>query len=591
MLKEQIRPYIFALRIVWKSSKKWTLLRFLIILLQSTLPLVLLYLMKLIIDTIVNEEALNPAVFDEILVYLIYFGITLLVQNLSATSNQLIIEAQEQRVKDHMSKLIQTKALNLDLSYFENPRFYNTFFQAQIESGYRPVLTLASLMGLLQHGLSLILLSGFLSFMHWGMALVLIVSVIPAVIIRYHYSKKLFNWQKGRVAKERESTYIDQVIGDYNYAKEMRVFNAGHVLQKRFNGIRSKLYFEKLKIGKMRTGSGMLAKIFEVAAEVAVYIFVVYRTVNGQITIGDMVIYFQAFQKGKTHLTLSLESLVKLMENRMFLSIIQDFLQFKTKMPRLNSAIEAPKSLIKGFDFKSVSFHYPDLDQWVLKDISLSLKKGELCAIVGENGSGKSTLVKLLCRFYDPQKGEITLDDKTLSTYDQRSYQNQLSVTFQDFAKYQFTVEENITLDKTGVAEKARLQEVADITGANDFIDSMPRNFNQILGRQFDEGHELSLGQWQKIAISRSLYRDSEILIMDEPTSAIDPLAEHEIFQHLKHISKDKIVVLITHRIYNLKLADKIIVMDEGRVVESGTHDHLISQQGKYAQMFNKQRS
>lgn len=545
--------------------------------------------MKQIIDGVTEVGLGSEELFSHVLNELIYFGITLLSIAVVTQLSQLVTEAQQQRVSDYMAEMVQTQSLSLDLGYFENPEFHNTYFQAQREALYRPVQIVTSLISVLQNGISLVLIAAFLSFLHFGMAIVLIISILPSIFIRYHFSKKLYEWQKSRTAKERESAYLAVVISGTEYAKEVRVFSAGQRLKERFRKIRNLLFDEKLKIGKLRTRNSILAKVVEISAEVGVYIFIVYRTTQGLITIGDLVIYFQAFQKGKGNLTAALQSLVQLVENRMFLTYISDFLGFKSSLKQSSKPLPLPQSFENGIEFKNVSFHYPDRKNKVLQNIDLHFKKGEICAIVGENGSGKSTLIKLLCRLYDPTSGQIQLNQQSLSEYPLHDYQSQLSVTFQDFAQYHFTVQDNITLSDNYHEDHARMEQVTKASGAQGFIKELPHGYKQRLGRQFRKGTELSLGQWQKIAISRTFYRDTEIVIMDEPTSAIDPLAEHQIFKYLKELAKGKIVVLVTHRLYNLKVADKIVVMDHGHIRETGTHNDLMSAKGHYFNMFETQ--
>lgn len=581
--------YIYqALRFVWVSSKKWTILLLVTQLFQAFLPLLSLYLIKLIVDTLTEYQGNSP--FSSVLQYVIAFGGIQLVLAIIQNYQQLISETQQQLVTDYMSTIIIDKATSIDLSYYENPKYHDTFHRAQQQAMYRPVQILRNLTDLLRSGLLLISLAGLLVYLHWSIALILLVFALPIAGVRWYYSRKLFDWEKHRTNLEREAHYLNSILTSDGYAKEVRIFNLDIPLKNRFIKVRQALFGEKFKIGKERARAGLLAKSAEIMAMILTYGFIVWRTFQGNITIGDLVMYFQAFQKGQAAIQQSLQAGVGLYNNRLFLSHLFELLHVNSLLQQASPTLQIPKNIEQGIQFKEVAFTYPGTDKQVLKDINLTFKKGQVIALVGENGSGKTTLVKLLSRLYDPEKGKILLDGQDIRQFDLTELRQKISVIYQDFAKYQFSVGENIQLaDYYKSEDKTPIKNAAKKSDAATFIEQLPNKYAQQLGRLFQSGAELSGGQWQKIALARAFYKDSEIIILDEPSSAIDPLAEAKIFEQFRQLAKDKILILVTHRLYNLKIADQIVVLKEGKVIEIGSPTEMEAKNGLYAKMFKKQ--
>ena len=577
-----------SLRFVWISSKKWTIILLIFHFIQAILPVLSLYMIKLIVDAVTNSSKTD---FSEVIHYILVFGGIQLLQAILQNYRQLISETQQQLVSDYMSEVIIDKAVDIDISYYENAAYHNTFHQAQKQALYRPVQILNNLTEFLSSTFLLISLAGLLFFLHWGIALILICFALPIAGVKWYYSRKLYEWERNRTELEREAAYLNHVLTSDSYAKEVRIFNLGEILKKRFTEVRKALFGEKFKINNQRAKAGVLAKSTEIIAMVLAYGYIAWNTFNGNSTIGDLVMYFQAFQKGQSAIQQLLQSVVGLYSNRLFLSHLFELLEVESLVKPPEETIPL-QNLENSIRLESVGFVYPNTEKKVLKNINLELKKGQIIAFVGENGSGKTTLIKLLCKLYHPNEGKILWDKIDFKNTSLSDLRQRISVIYQDFAKYQFSIGENIQIGDLAspLSEPAR-QSAAEKSGALRFIDKFPKGYDQILGGMFKKGSELSGGQWQKIALARAFYKDAEIIILDEPSSSIDPLAEAEIFEHFKTLAKDKILILVTHRLYNLKIADKIVVLNNGEIVEEGTHLDLVEKKGLYSEMFEKQVS
>ena len=572
------------------ASKKWTIVGIIFQVIQAILPLIILYLTKLIVDTLTEQS--GQIDFSLILKYIGVFGLVHLLQSVISNYQQLVTEAQQQLVTDHLSKKVIDKTAQLDISFYENPKFHDIMHLAKSQAMYKPIQILNSMTELLKSSLLITSLSALLIFLHWSIGIVLIVCAIPVALVKWHYSKKLFHWQQKRVSLERESRYINGVLTSDIYAKELRIFGFAKTLKEKFLLVRAKLYDEKFKIGKGKAHAGILAKSIEIIAMVVVFAFIAWRSFNGEITIGDLVMYFQAFQKGQASIASLLSSLVSLYNNKLFITHLFELLGLESILKQDPHPLPV-NSLSGQIVVKNLCFHYPEHNSIVLDKVNLTLKKGEVVAFVGENGSGKSTMIKLLCRFYDPKEGSIFWDEKNYKKLDLKELRKRITVIHQDYTKYQLSVHENIRIERIGTTysedELSSTIKAAKQAGAHKFIENLPDAYDQKLGRWFKNGQELSGGQWQKLALSRAFYKDADLVILDEPTSSIDPNSEAKMFSTLRDITEDKILILITHRVYNLKIADQIVVFDRGKVVETGNHHELMALEGKYAEMYNNQ--
>lgn len=586
-----IKPYLETFRIVWQCSARLTVIQALLALIRASLPVVILFLLKLMYDEISVQLSASTQEFAKIFSYLIIIGLVFLVLSVVNSLGQLIDEAQQQKIKDYLAAQIQEKMLALEMDQFENPAFHDTYFFVQKEAMERPAALIISLRNMLQDGVSFLLVAIFLSFIHITIALVLCISVIPAVVIRVLYSQRIYEWQKSRTSMERKSDYLHKVLTSLDFAKELRIFGTGPMLKKQFEGIREKLYGERIQISKISARNTAIAKLIEVGAEIAMYVIVIQRALAGFVTIGDLVVLLQAFARAKGNLTSTLQSLVMINEHRMFLGYLNEFFAYdkgqRQSEPVLQTA-EVPK--LTKLSVQNLCFTYHAGSMQVLDHVNAEFAAGKVYAIVGKNGSGKSSLAKLICGLYPAGPQQIFWNDIDIRSLEPEEMRKHISLCFQDFSRYHFTAKENVRLIP-GDNDLSKVQKALSSSGATEVIDTLPKGLDQQLGKQYTDGTDLSTGQWQKLAIARALYKDCDLLIMDEPTSAIDPLSEAGIFEEIKRQSRiqHKAVILITHRLYNLKMADQILVMEQGRVVEQGTHESLHTAGTRYYDMFSKQ--
>ena len=585
-LRRDIALFQRTLAFIWDCSKTLTIIRLCLIFVQSILPLIPLYLIKLLIDQIAAD--VSQGIQDAWWI-LICFGAVQLLTILVNNYAKYVTGLQADRVSIHMSRLVLNKSIELDLDHYDSNEYHNIYFRAQNEAGQRPIALLNAITDLAKQAMMLIALAGLLMTLHWAIGLLMIIIVIPIAFVQLKFTKRFYVWKESSTPTERKVNYLSRVLNTIPYAKEVRLFGFGSRIIDKYEGLRNQLFDEKKEISKKQNVSLSFVQSIEALATIGVLVFIVIRAVSGVISIGDIIMYFQAFQKGQSSIHSMLNSGVSLYQNRLFLEHIFRFFELQPSIPKSQSTNPIDKS-ISSIKTKDVHFKYPGTSETVLEQIDLEFKKGKLIALVGENGSGKTTLVKLLTRLYDPTQGLVEINGNNIKDYSVSDVRNQMTVIFQDFAQYSFTVAENIAISESlDNIDMDRVKESAKLSGANEFIDTLPDQYNTQLGKIFRNGIELSGGQWQKIALARAFYRDADVIILDEPTSFIDPLAEGEIFSSLKKLAEDKILILVTHRLYNLKMADEIIVLDNGRIFEKGSHIELFDQKGKYYEMFSNQ--
>lgn len=581
-----------ALRFVWQSTRSWTIASLLLMLVQGPLPLVSLYLMKLMVDEVTTGLTTTTPedMFGRVALIVLLMGGMALVTALLGLISGLVSQAQALILTDHMQDVIHAKSVDVDLEYYENADYYDTLRRAQSEAPGRPLSILQGLLQLGQGSISLLAVAGLLLTFHWGIAVVLFVTVLPGFLVRVRYSGILYQWQRKRTGTERRSWYYNWLLTGDSHAKEVRLFGLGPLFMQRYRDLRIQLRREELQIATRQSIMQLVAQISTLLGIYGSYAFIGYRTLQGTITLGDLVMYFQAFQRGQGFLRDVLGSLARLYEDNLFLTDLYQFLDLQPKVIEPEDPIPVPRPMHTGIVLDRVNFRYPGSARNALEDVSLTLGPGEKVALVGENGSGKTTLVKLLCRLYDPTGGNITLDGTDLRQFETTMLRREIGVILQDYAHYNLSAQDNIWFGNVETSpDEDRIIGAAKQSGAHAVISELKAGYGTVLGKLFDDGEQLSIGEWQKVALARAFLRDSQIIILDEPTSALDARAEYDVFTRLQELAEDRAVILISHRFSTVRMADRIYVLNNGRIIESGSHEDLLQQNGSYAHLFKIQ--
>jgi ATP-binding cassette subfamily B protein len=581
-----------AVALVWRSAPGWTITSMVLTVLQGVLPLASLYLMKLIIDAVAASQTGKGGSLNQVVLLVSLAGVIALISILVRNAAGVVSEVQSFLVSDYVQDILHSKSVDVDLEYYESPRYYDTLHRAQQEAPTRPIHIINGLTQLLQSGITMGSMSVLLFSLSWVVAAAIFIASIPSLLVRLIYSKKLYRWRIACTANERKAWYLHWLLTDQSSAKEVRIFDLGQIFRERYRNIRRQLLGERINLSRSRSIADTIAQTIGLIALFGSLLFIAVRGLGGSITIGDIVMYFGAVQQAQGSFSGILQGLAGLYEDSLFLTYLYDFLDIRPKVKEPAHPKEMPKPMSTGISFRGVSFGYPATHSYALKDVSLTIKPGQTVALVGENGSGKTTLVKLLCRLYDPQEGRITIDGTDLRDLKVMDLRKEISVIFQDYFRYNLTAAENIWLGRADAPLNQELvTAAAEASGAAEVIGRLEDGYGTVLGKWFDEGTDLSTGEWQKVALARAFMRDSQIIILDEPTSSLDPKAEAEVFSRLKTLLEGKTTIIISHRLSTVKLADLIIFLENGRVTETGTHADLMARGGDFAGLFEIQAS
>jgi ATP-binding cassette subfamily B protein len=582
-----------ALGLVWSTSRPLTVALAALTLVAGVLPAAIAFVGALIVDAVVAAIAAHSSTgavdLSTVLGYVALEG--LLVAALAATQRglstcQSLLRAQ---LGQRVNEMILEKALKLELRHFEDSEFYDKLTRARREASIRPLSLVMRSFGLVQNAIALVSYATLLwQFSPWAV-LVLVAAGLPSFVAEAKFSGDAFRLFRWRSPETRMQMYLETVLAREDHAKEVKLFGLGPLLLERYRAIFRKLFKEDRALTIRRDTWGFLLGLVSTAAFYAAYAWIAVSAVRGEISLGQMTMYVLLFRQGQAAVTASLAAISGMYEDNLYLSTLYDYLDTPVDVPS-GSATAGPVPG-DGVRFDHVSFTYPGADEPAVSEVSFHLPPGQSLALVGENGSGKTTLIKLLTRLYVPSAGRITLDGLDLAEWSPTALRRRVAVIFQDFARYQLKVGENIGVgDVAHFEDEARWREAAELATASPFVEDLPEGYQTQLGKWFRDGRELSGGQWQKIALARAFIREgADILVLDEPTAAMDARAEAQVFEQFRELARERMVILISHRFSTVRMADQILVIQGGRILERGDHEALMRLEGHYAHLFSLQ--
>lgn len=578
-----------AIRLVWGSARGWTALQAGITLVQGALPIASLVLTKRLVDAVGLYLAAEAGARDPVPLLGLVQWIVLVAATgkLCQAISSLVASAQSEAVAIHVQDTIQAKSIQADLAGFETPSYHNRIRMAQFEAASRPTSIIRNLIQLATGGFALISISGVILFEQGLLLPVLLCAALPGALAKIRNSRISNRMRVQQSESERYSYYLNMVLTGLPFAKEIRLFGIGEELRKRYQALRSRLRQTRLQLAWQWARNDLLADLISALAMAAGVVMIYFQMRSGTMSIGGLALLYGGLQRGKSSFGGVLGSLASLYEDSLFIGHYYDFLAMPetVRAPVIHKPV--PKTIRQGLTLENVSFRYPETSRDVLTDISLTIRAGEHVALVGENGSGKTTLLKLLCRFYDPTEGRILLDGTDIREFDPAELRTRYAALFQDFVRYQMTAAENIRMgDITVPAGDPAIAQAMYQARAESFIAKLPLGLETPLGRMFENGAELSEGQWQRVALARVLLRKSPIALLDEPTSMLDARAERELLAAFVEALKGRTAIVVSHRLTTVQSADRIVMLADGQLVEDGSHTALLTRKGAYASLF-----
>ena len=578
-----------VLRIVWEAGRTVVVLGVVFRLIASLLPLGLLWITKLIIDGIVHAITTHQAVAAR-LWWLVAAEFALAVFGSVLSRGIDFLDALlADKYTRHVSVLVMKHAAQLDLAAYEDPVFYDRLERARVQATDRLGM-IQSIGRLVQQVITTVSLSvAIILFSPW-LLLMLVAGVVPAFLGESHFAFLGYAKNFRQTPIRRQLDYLRVLGGSKEAAKELKLFGLAPFLTERFSRLSNQIYDEDVALARRRLVAGSFLSIVGTAGYYSAYVFVIWRTITGVLSIGELTFLAGAVLQASSNIQQIFSTVSSIADQALFLTDLIAFFEMRPAIASKPNALPAPRPITRGFEFRNVAFRYPGSPRLVLDGLNFHFHRGERVALIGENGEGKTTIVKLLTRLYDPLEGQVLLDGVDLREYNLEDLYREIGVIFQDFMRYEMTARENIAVGRIERLDDLPLiRQSAQKSMAAEVVGRLPYGYEQMLGRRFDGGVDLSGGEWQKVALARAYLRDAQILILDEPTAALDARSEYEVFQRFADLTAGKMALFISHRFSTVRMADRIVVLENGRIAEDGDHEQLTHLGGRYAEMFELQ--
>jgi len=592
-LREKIAAFVTlfrqVLRLLSYSGRRLSIAVGLVTLAEAGFAILGLWLIKLLIDALSQAETVE-AEASRIFILLAATGVATLASLVAQSFGNLLRTRQGMLVADYVDREIHDRAISVDLGFYESPAYFDSLQRARQAGTQRPAQMVSTILLLAKAIVFLVAVLAMLAGIEWRLLPILFVAVLSALVVRLYFTRQLYDWQRRRVQLERRAGYLDWLLTSDIHAKELRLHALGDFFREAYSKLRGEIRGEQLRIERSKAVAEVGVALVGASVFVGAIAWLVMRTLAGTFTLGDLVLFVLLFRRAEQSGRETVNALSRLYEDQLYLSQLFSFLEVEPELTSPAQPATLPETLQDGLRLEGVDFAYPEAGSPALEGIDLHLPTGKLVALVGENGSGKTTLIKLMTRLYDPDRGRLTLDGTDIRDFDPIAYRRLFSVIFQDFAKYAASANENIWYgDAAHPLDVARTRDAGLRSGADSFLADLPRGYDTPLSRIFDDGRELSIGQWQRVALARAFLPDTRFIIMDEPTSAVDPAAEMELFDTLRDRIDGRGALIISHRLSTIRHVDYTYVLNQGRIAEHGTHEDLVRAGGRYADLFGRQ--